>query len=122
MNSGSSIAPHILILASFLSVMWGIYLGYTIREYRKVLHELTTKRPEPPDFSSAPRRRGEILAALRKMVVAGCMFLFVFSFVFRTAMVLLGLDDQTVGVVIFFALAGSNVLGSIYVVASLFLD
>jgi len=121
-NSGSSIAPHILILATFLSVMWGVYLGYTVREYRKVLRELTTKRPEPPDFSSAPRRRGEILAALRKMVVALCMFLFVFSFVFRTVMVLLGLDDQTVGIVIFFALAGSNVLGSIYVVASLFLD
>ena len=121
MSNGSSIAPHIFVLAVFLSVTWGIYLGYTIREYRRVLHDATTHRPNN-NFSTAPRRRGEILAALRKMIVALCAWLFVFSFVFRTAMVLLGLDDQIVGVVIFFALAGSNVAGSLYVVISLFLD
>jgi len=121
-NNGSSIAPHIFLLAAFLSVTWGIYLVYTIREYRRVLHEVTTQRPVPPDFSSAPRRKGEILAALRKMIVAWCQWLFVFSFVFRTGMVLLGLDDQVVGLVIFFTLAGSNVLGSLYVVISLRYD
>jgi hypothetical protein len=121
-NNGSSIAPHIFALAVFLSVTWGIYLVYTVLDYRRVLREVTTQRPVPPDFSSAPRRRGEILAALRRMIVAWCQWLFVFSFVFRTAMVLLGLDNQTVGLVIFFALAGSNVLGSLYVVISLRYD
>jgi hypothetical protein len=121
MTQNSSIAPHIFILAAFLSVTWGIYLVYTVREYRRVLHDKTTQRPNN-NFSTAPRHRSELLAALRKMVVALCAFLFVFSFVFRTSMVLLGLDDQTVGVVIFFALAGSNVVGSLYVVISLWLD
>lgn len=107
MNASSSITPQIFVLALFLSVTWGIYMAYTIRQYRISAHFAT---------------RGRIVRDFRRMVVAVCLWLFVFSFVFRTATVLVGLGQEVVGQILFYALAGSNIVGSVFVVASLFFD
>lgn len=108
MNSSSSITGQILLLATFLSVMWGIYMLYTINQYRII--------------SRGGFPRGRIVRDFRRMVVAVCLWLFVFSFVVRTTQVMLGVGSEGVGQILFFVLAGSNVAGSIFVVASLFFD
>ncbi len=107
MNQGSSIAPHIFLLASFLSVTWGIYMVYTIREYLRV------------------RRTGDrrtMVREFRRMLVAICLWSFMFSFVFRTGAVLLGMGDETVGLVLFFTLTSLNIIGSLFAVLSLKFD
>ena len=108
MNSGTNTTPQIFVLALFLTVTWGIYMLYTIVEYRRIVRAGTT--------------RGRIIRDFRRMVVAVCLWLLVSSLVFRTTMVLIGLDDVVVGRVLFYALVGSNVIGSLFVVASLFFD
>lgn len=100
----TTIAPHILGLALFLSVMWGIFLAYTINEYR------------------GARGRKEIVVGFRRMIVALCVFLLPFSLVFRTTCVLLGLGDDVIGQIAFFALVGPNVVGCIFAVVSLRYD
>ena len=107
MNTANTVTTQLLLLASFLSVTWGIYLIYTIRQYRA---------------STRMATRGRIVRDFRRMVVAMCLWLFVFSFVFRTVMVLLGLGADEIGQIVFYGLAGSNILGSLFVVASLFFD
>jgi hypothetical protein len=103
------IAPHILAISAFLSVMWGIYLAFTVTDYVKVK-------------SYRDRRKGETVAAFRRMLVAFCVFSLPFSFVFRTACVILGIGDDVAGQVAFFALVGPNVVCSIFAVTSLRYD
>jgi hypothetical protein len=103
------IAPQILAIAGFLSITWGVYLGGTIVSYRGLL-----KHPN--------RRRQDVVVALRRFVVAFCIWLFCFSFVFRTALVLMGAGDEFVGQIVFFALLGTNVVGSLFACVSLWFD
>ena len=122
MNPSSTIAPHILVLALFLSVTWGIYLIYTVNDYRmvKTRRVVSTKQGfEPLD---GERRRGELVAAFRRMLVALCVWSLPFSFVIRTSMVLAGFGDDLIGQIVFFALVGPNVVGSIFAVVSLRFD
>ena len=106
------IAPHILVISGFLSVLWGIYLAYTIGDYRA-----TRARP-----SDRQRRRGDVVRAFRRMLVAICVFTLPFSFVFRTLCVVIGIGDEQAAQVAFFSLLGPNVVGSIFAVASLRYD
>lgn len=106
-DTDGTIAPQIFTLTAFLSVTWGIYLGHTIGAYRRALRT---------------RGRGLIVREFRRMVVAFCLWLICFSFVFRTALVLVGLGDEWVGQLLFFTLAGSSVLGSVFAVVSLWFD
>jgi len=103
------IAPQVLALSLFLSVTWGIWLVYSIVEYR---HTLTSK----------PRPRGALVVAFRRLMVSLCLWLICFSYVFRTICVLIGIDGAVTGQIIFFALIGSNVVGSIFAIASLKFD
>ena len=103
------IAPHILVLSSFLSIMWGIYLANTVADYVRIR-------------TVEGRRRGDTVTALTRVVVAICVFSLPFSFVFRTACVLLGMGDDTAAQITFFALVGPNVVGSIFAVVSLRFD
>lgn len=109
MNPASSIAWHIFAISSFLSVTWGVYLIGMICEYRNI------KR-------GTDRRRGNIVVALRKVVVAFCLWTFVFSFVFRTAMVIAGFGEDVAGQIVFFTLVGTNVVGSMFAVISMRYD
>ena len=104
------IAPQVLAITSFLSIMWGIYLFSTIQEYNTARTARTN------------RRRGDTISAFRRMVVAFCLWLICFSYVFRTFMVLIGLGDIVTSQVMFFALLGTNIPGSIFAVISLRLD
>lgn len=106
MTSQSTIAPHILALAVFLSVMWGLYLAYTIYDYRQA-----KTRP-------VERRKGDVVAALRRMLVAFCVFSLPFSLVVRTALVLAGFGNDLIGQIVFFSLVGPNVVGSIFAVVT----
>lgn len=103
------IAWHVFALCAFLSVMWGIYLAFTIVDYRTTL-------------ATAARRRSDIVSAFRRMVVAFCLFFLPFAFVVRTFCVLVGVGDEAAAQVTFFAFVGPNVLGSIYAVVSLRYD
>lgn len=103
------ITPQIFALSSFLLIGIGIYLAFTITEYQRVRHLRS-------------RRRGEIVSAFRKVVVAFCWFMLPMSFFVRTGFVLLGYGDVVTGQVVFFALAGTNVAGVIYVLVSLKFD
>lgn len=100
----TTIAPHILGLALFLSVMWGIFFIHTVQDYRRA------------------DGRKETVIAFRRMIVAVCVWLLPVSFVFRTACVLLGVGDDVVGQIAFFAMVGPNVVGSIFAVVSLKYD
>lgn len=103
------ITPHILLVSIFLSTTWGIYLVYTIGDYRHIR-------------AGAGRRRGEVVVAFRKIVVALSLWAICFAYVFRTLCVLAGLGDESAGQVTFFALLGVNIVGSIFVVSSLWFD
>lgn len=104
------IAWHIFAICAFLSILWGIYLAYTIADYREV------------KANQHLARRGDTVKALRRMVVAVCVFCLPFAFVFRTAMVLAGFGQDQIGQVVFFAIVGPNVVGSIFAVVSLRYD
>ena len=110
MGDLSSTQFQILIISGFLSVVWGIYLIGTIRDYRE------TRRLMPR------RRHLDVVSALRRVVVALCLWLFVFSFVFRIGSVYFGLADSISAQIVFFALLGSNVVGSLFAAATIWLD
>lgn len=106
------IAPHILVISIFLSITWGGYLLYTVQDYLRVRGRR----------SADPRRRGDVVTAFRRMVVAFCLWLICAAYVFRTACVLVGLGDAVAGQVVFFSLIGSNVAGSLFALISLRYD
>lgn len=103
------IAPQILFIASVLSVLWGTYLIGTIRSYQVVK-------------GNPHRRRQEVLVSVRDIVVALAAWTFVFSFVFRTSLVLVGVGDDIAGQIVFYALLGVNFTGSIFAIVSLKYD
>ena len=100
---------QILIITTFLSITWGIYLAGSIREYMRMR-------------ATAVRRRTDMIVALRRVIVALCLWLFVFSFCFRIICVIVGVDDDVAAQIVFFSLLGSNVAGSIFAVVSLWYD
>lgn len=106
------IAPHILAISGFLSIMWGIYLLHTIGEHQ-ALRALK---------STSSIRRAETVTSFRRVVVAFCLWSLVFSYVFRTFCVLVGLGDVVAAQITFFALLGTNIPGSIFVVGSFWFD
>lgn len=105
----TDIQVQILAVSLFLSLTWGVYLLGTIREYTIVRNEKF-------------RRREDIVVALRRFVVALCVWLFVSSYAFRVGSVFFGVQDEVATLIVFFALLGSNVVGSIFAVISLWLD
>lgn len=105
----TEVQVQILALSLFLSTTWGIYLIGTIREYLIVRGRKF-------------RRREDLVIALRRFVVALCVWLFVFSYAFRVGSVFFGVQDEVAALIVFFALLGSNVVGSIFAVISLWLD
>lgn len=109
MQDLTDIQKQILMISLFLSTTWGIYLFGTIREYL-IIRE------------SPMRRRQDVVVALRRFVIALCIWLFVFSYAFRVVSIGLGVEESTVSVITFFALLGSNVVGSIFSIVSLWLD
>jgi len=103
------IAPQILVVASVLSLTWGIFLVASVRDYRTLLRRQT-------------RRRSEVIVAFRRVLVTFCLWLICFSYVFRTGVVLAGMGEEAAAQITFFALLGSNVVGSIYAIISLRYD
>ena len=101
------IAPHILAISAFLSVMWGIYLAYTVQDYR---------------LAKGSHVRPEIVRAFRRMLVVLCLWSICFAYVFRTLCVIVGLGDAWAGQVAFFAILGLNVPSSIFTVISFRFD
>lgn len=97
MNQGTTIAPHILFISLFLTVTWGIYFLYTVRDWAI--------------------RRGA--ARMRRMLVALCVWSLPLSFVLRTTLVIVGMGTEQIGIVSFFAITGINIVGSIFAVATL---
>jgi hypothetical protein len=100
---------QILLISGFLSMTWGLYLVGTVLEYLRIRNSLF-------------RRRVDVVVAIRRFVVALCVWLFVFSFAFRIICVVFGVADETAAEIVFFTLLGSNVVGSIFAIASLWLD
>lgn len=100
---------QIFLITGFLSVTWGIYLVGTVREYVKIR-------------STIIRRRQDLVVALRRVVVAICVWLFVFSFCFRIICTYFGVNDEISAQLVFFSLLGSNVVGSLFAVVSLRYD
>lgn len=106
------IAPHILGLSAFLSIFWGIYLVFTVQDYGRV------RAFRPP----GTRRRGDLISAFRRMLVALSLWSICFAYVFRTASVLLGFGDTSAAQIAFFAIIGINVPSAIFAVVSLKYD
>lgn len=102
-STASSITPHILALAIFLSLCWGVYLVDCARDLNRARGTRNTS--------------ANTLAAVvsfRRLIVAICVFMLPFSLVFRTTLVLLGSGDAFAGHIVFFALAGVNVPGAVF--------
>ena len=108
MNNPSPITPQLLLLTLFLTITWGVYFAHTILEL--------TQQARPT--SSV----GVRISNYRRLVVALCLFLLPLSFFIRTGMVFVGFGNDVAGQVVFFTLAGSNVLGSVFVDISLLFD
>lgn len=106
MSELTSTQIQILAITGFLSVTWGIYAVYTIKDYLRFRGQ----------------GRGTTVTYLRRVIVAFCLWLFVFSFFFRIVSVYFGVSDDVAGQVTFFSLLGSNVLGSLFAVVSLLFD
>lgn len=103
------IAIQTLLLASFLSLTWGIYLAGSVRDLSR-----TRGRTHP-----RPTRQ-DVILAYRRTVVALCLFMLPFSLLIRAAFVVAGLGQETAGQVVFFALVGTNVPGSIFAALTYF--
>ena len=99
-------------ISLILSVMWGAALAYTVHEYRLALRGRAV----------GERRSGDVVAAFRRVLALWCLWLICASYVFGTLMIILGLDETVVGRVLFFALLGSNVVGSLFFLVSLRFD
>lgn len=97
------------VIAAALVITWGLYFVYTVIDYAKLSRSPT-------------RRRGDLVAAFRRMVVALCVWMLPFGVLVRTALVMVGFGNETAAQVLFFALVGTNVPGSIFVVVSLRFD
>lgn len=109
MSNGSTVAVGLFIISSFLSITWGIYLFGTVIAYVRTRNY-------------RDRRKQDMVVALRRFIVAFCIWLVCFSFVFRTVVVLLGMGDELAGQIVFYALLGTNVVGSIFAAISLRYD
>jgi hypothetical protein len=107
------VTPQVFILTAFLTVMWGTYFASALREYGAV-----RRGPRVVVLT----RQQEIVRAFRRVVVDLCVFMLPAAFVLRTGMVIIGVGNDVVGGVVFFALVGPNVIGSIFAVASLRYD
>lgn len=105
-----TVAPQVLLLTGFVTYTWSLYFAFTVADW-------LDPTPEP-----TRTRRQELIVRFRRMIVALCALLLPASFYVRTALVLLGVGDAAAGQVVFFALASSNVVGSVFVLASLKLD
>lgn len=101
------IAVHILLLSIFLTLTWGLYLIHSINGY------LHVKQSAPSN-----RRKTDLPAALRRLIVAICVWTLPASFVIRTGSVLLGVGGDTTNQILFFALTGVNVVGSLFCAVS----
>ena len=105
--------PQVFLLTAFLTVMWGVYFASALIEYRAIR--------KGPTFVVLTRQQ-EIVRGFRRVIVSLCVFMLPAAFVLRTGLVLLGFGNDVVGVVVFFALVGPNIIGSIFAVASLRYD
>lgn len=103
------ITPQTLVLTIFLTVAWGAYFFAAVRDYRV--------RSVAKD-----RRRGEAVRALRRVVVSFCLLMLPLSVAFRSTLVLAGFGNDVAGGVVFFSLAGTNVVGSLFCLFSLRYD
>lgn len=101
------IAPHIFVLSTFLSIVWGWHLLDASRDWQVIRAKAWAQR--------AP---GQLAGELRNLVAAICLFAISVAYLFRTAVVLAGLGETFAGQVVFFALVGVNVTGAVFVVAS----
>lgn len=99
------IAPQILVLSVFFSVVWGWFAADTINDWRKIRF-------------SGTRRKGELADAFRTMLCAISLESICAAYVLRTALVVAGLGDAVAGQVVFFTLLGVNIPAAIFVVVS----
>lgn len=90
------ITPHILALSLLLSFLWGDYLLSTLTDFRK--------------YRDA--------RALTSFIVALCLWAVCFSYTFRTICVLLGVGEQDVSQIVFFALLAPTLIGGLLVFGS----
>ena len=109
MTTVGTIAPHIFLMSAFLSLVWGVYLVATALDYRAIARSKT-------------RTRADVVRAMRRLVLAFCIWSVAFAYVFRTTMVLIGFSEDVIGQVVFFALLGTNVVGSLFAIISLRYD
>ena len=105
----TNVTYEVFGLCFFLAVTWGIYGLWAIREWRKVQ-------------GNKASRRGDYIAAFRRLIIALNLWLLPFSFLVRTGEVILGIGDNVIAQVLFFALTGTNVVGSLFAVVSLRYD
>jgi len=102
------ITPQILFISTFLSLTWGIFLVASVMDYRGTLVQQHSRR--------------DVVIGFRRMLVAFCIWLICFAYVFRTICVLAGVGEGVAGQITFFALLGTNVVGSLFAVISLKYD
>lgn len=103
------VTPQIFVLVLYLTVMWGFYFLVAVREW--------IRGPQPTRTEPQEKVR-----AFRRVIVSFCLFMLPGSFLLRTGLVILGVGEAQVGVILFFTLAGTNIVGSTYAVYSLRYD
>lgn len=104
----NSVTAQIILLLLYLTAMWGIYFGHCVREWL---------RPRKVPISV----RGERVIAIRKVVVAMCIFALPLAFLIRSLSIQLAILPE-LATYSMFTLAGTNITGSTFVVLSLWID
>lgn len=99
-------------ISLFLSLTWGVGLVVSVREYRETLR---ARR-------AGERRSGDVVSSFRRVLVLWCLWLIVASVLFRSAFLALGFGETTSATILYFALIGSNVVGSLFFLVSLRYD
>lgn len=103
------IAPQILVLSAGFAILWGISLWEAITEYQAARRD---RAHYPKAF----------VRALRQVVMAGALFLTASAYLLRTTLVLGGLGDDQAGIITFYALLASNLIGGLFCAVSLRYD
>lgn len=118
----TTITSQVWLMTLMYALGWGAYLVLAARDYYRLVRARARIRKDDMAADerqkAEDRRRRDLVAAVRHLVIAICIFMFPFSFFVRSSLVLAGLAEQQAGQLTFFALAGVNALGCIIAITT----
>ena len=95
---------QVVILTLALTVLWGVHFGFSVRAWVRT--------------QTTQHSRKDTIVAFRRLATAWCIFLLPLAFLVRNGLAYAGYEDAIIGQLLFFTLAGSNLVGGVFAVVS----